>query len=229
MFNLLKKIVILIISTPLTRGYCLLLKNQECKVRKVITDNDYMTYPYKISVNRCIGSCNNKDNPYFKIWLPDSIKDISVKTFDLLSKKKVLKNISFHKNCKCGCLLDEKVCNNLQKWNKDKCRYECLKIKKCAIGYSWNVNNCRCEMKKLAPLTIETEECDVESKTNKIKNVYDNKTIKKINDCKLFVAVSVLFLCITIILIGIMTYFCLKLKNNILPYSKTFVYIIIEK
>ena len=24
---------------------CLLLKNQECKVRKVIIDNDYMTFP----------------------------------------------------------------------------------------------------------------------------------------------------------------------------------------
>ena len=92
--------------------------------------------------------------------------------FQLLSNKNVLKNISFHRSCKCGCLLDEKVCNNSQKWNKDKCRCECLKIKKCKIGYSWNVNNCRCEMKKLAALTksersleserfLETEECDV--------------------------------------------------------------------
>ena len=29
-------------------GYCLLLKNQECAVRKVIIDNDYMNFPYKI-------------------------------------------------------------------------------------------------------------------------------------------------------------------------------------
>ena len=152
MFSLFKKIVILIISTPLTWGYCLLLKNQGCKVRKVIIDNDYMTFPYKIGIDRCIGSCNDKDNPYFKVCLPDSIKNISVKSFDLLSKKNVLKNISFHQSCKCGCLLDEKVCTNLQKWNKDKCRCECLKIKDCDIGYSWNVNNCRCEKKKLAAL-----------------------------------------------------------------------------
>ena len=67
-----------------------------------------MTYPYKIGVDRCIGSCNDKDNPYFKVCLPDSIKNISVKSFDFLSKKNVLKHISFHQSCKCGCLLDEK-------------------------------------------------------------------------------------------------------------------------
>ena len=112
MFNIIKKTVILIISTPLISGYCLLLKNQVCKVRKVIADNDYMTFPYKIKVDKCIGSCNDKNNPYFKVCLPDSIKTIRVKSFDLISKKNVLKTISFHQNCKCGCLLDEKVCNN---------------------------------------------------------------------------------------------------------------------
>ena len=64
MFNLVKKIILLIISIPSAFGYCLLLNNQECAVRKVITDNDYMTFPYKIGVDRCNGSCNDKDNPY---------------------------------------------------------------------------------------------------------------------------------------------------------------------
>ena len=41
------------------------------------------------------------------------------------------------------------VCNNLQRWNGNKWRCECLKIKKCNIGDSWNVNNCSCEMKKI--------------------------------------------------------------------------------
>ena len=109
MFKLLKKVIILIMSASLTWGYCLLLKNQECAVRKVIVDNDYMTFPYKIGVDRYIGSCNDKDSPYFKVCLPDSIRNSSVKCFDLLSKKNVLKNISFHQSCKCGCLLDEKV------------------------------------------------------------------------------------------------------------------------
>ena len=116
MFSLIKKVIILISSIPLISGYCLLLKNQGCKVRKVITDNDYMTFPYKTGVGRCIGSCNNK-NPYYKICLPDVVKNITIRSFDLVSQKNVLKTISFHQSCKCGCLLDEKVCNNKQKCN----------------------------------------------------------------------------------------------------------------
>ena len=64
MFRLLKKVIILIISTPSAFGYCLLLKNRECFVRKVIIDNGYMTFPYEIGVDRCIGSCIDKDNPF---------------------------------------------------------------------------------------------------------------------------------------------------------------------
>ena len=85
-------------------------------------------------------------------------------------------------------------------------------------------------MKKLAALTkserfLETEECDVE--TDEIKNVSkckafpENKTIaliKKVKDCKPFIGVNILFLCVSIILTGIMTYFYLKSKNNVLPY-----------
>ena len=224
MFSLIKKIVILIMSLPLISRNCLFLKNQECTLRKVIIDNDYMTFPFKIGVDRCIGSCNSKNNPYYKICLPDSVRNICVKSLDLISQRLVFKNISLHKSCKCGCLLDEKVCNNLQKWNKKKCRCECLIVKKCKIVYSWNVNSCRCERKKLAALIeSETEECDVE--TDEIKNVSEckgfpvNKTlIKKVKNCKPFIGASVLFLYISIILIRIMIYFCLKLKNNVLPY-----------
>ena len=83
----------------------------------------------------------------------------------------MLKNTTFHKSCKCDCLLDEKFCNNKQKWNKNKCRCECLEIKECESGSFWNVVNCRCEFKKAAKL-ITTEECDVE-----VDDIVQNKTI----------------------------------------------------
>ena len=70
---------------------CLLLKNQECAVKKVIIDNDYMTFPYKIKVDKCVGSCNDKENPYFKVCVPDILKKVSVKVFHLISRKNVLK------------------------------------------------------------------------------------------------------------------------------------------
>ena len=60
--------------------------------------------------------------------------------------------------------------------------------------------------------------------TNKIRNVSEckafpeNKTvtlIKMVKDCKPFIGASVLFLCVLIILTGIMIYFYLKSKNKI--------------
>ena len=68
------------VSSVLTVTNCLLLKNQECKVRKVIIDNGNMTFPYKIEVDKCVGRCNDKDNPYFKVCTPNIAK-ISVKKF----------------------------------------------------------------------------------------------------------------------------------------------------
>ena len=74
MFSPIKKIVLLIFSLPLISGNCLFLKNQEYTARKVIIDNDNMTFPYKIGVDRRIGSCNSKNNLYYKFFLPDSVK-----------------------------------------------------------------------------------------------------------------------------------------------------------
>ena len=84
-----------------------------------------MTFPYEIGINRCIGSCNSENNPYYKVCLPNNFKNITVKSLDLISQKFIFKNISFHQSCKCDCLLDIKVCNNLQKWNKNERRSEC--------------------------------------------------------------------------------------------------------
>ena len=100
----------------------IIFENQECKVRKVTVDNDYMTFPYKIKVDKFVGSCNDVNNLYYKVCVSDVVKNISVKSFDLISRKSVSKNITFHKSCKCGCLLGEKVCNNKRKWYGSKCR-----------------------------------------------------------------------------------------------------------
>ena len=71
----------------MTNKNCLLLKNKECGVRKVFIDNDYMTFPYKMKVDKCVGSCNDVKNPYFKVCLPNVVENISVKVFDLISQK----------------------------------------------------------------------------------------------------------------------------------------------
>ena len=71
MFDLRKKGLILVLSTiagvkislPNLKNW-LLLNDQKCEVKKVIIDNDCITIPYRIKVDKCVGSCNDKDNPY---------------------------------------------------------------------------------------------------------------------------------------------------------------------
>ena len=50
----------------------------------MIVDNVYMTFLYKIKVDKCVGSGNDVENLYFKACLPDVVKNISAKCFDLI-------------------------------------------------------------------------------------------------------------------------------------------------
>ena len=109
---------------------CASMKDQECKVSAVVINNECMHYPYSIKVNRCNGNCNNISNPYSKVCVPNVIKTIAAKVFDLMSWKNKTKQIEWHESCKCVCKLDPIIFNNRQKWNKDKCRCECLVNKK---------------------------------------------------------------------------------------------------
>ena len=147
MFGLIKKILLLALTPTVNSLKCISLKNQECKVREVITNNEYMTCRYNIQVNRCNGNCNNITNPYSKVCIPDIVKNVTVKVFNLISQQNKTKQIIFHQICKWVCRLNPIVCNSKQKWNKNKCRCECLVDKNCG-NKVWNPNNCECEFRK---------------------------------------------------------------------------------
>ena len=42
-----------------------------------------------------------------------------------MSRSNETSHIEWHETCKFKCRLDSSVCNNKQRWNKDKCRCEC--------------------------------------------------------------------------------------------------------
>ena len=143
-----------------------------------------MTFSFKIKVDRYVGSCNDLMNPYSKLCISDVIRNISVKVFDLISQQNELRQVSFNESCKCNCLLNETVCNDKQRWNKDNCRYECLKIEKCDITSFWNFVNCKYEYKKAAKLIVKEEDEEM------VGNELNNKTVsilKKVINCKPFV------------------------------------------
>ena len=62
MFRVLIKILaIIFLVSSVNSLKCVLIKNQECKVREVIVNNEYMLYPFSMKINKCNGNCNNID------------------------------------------------------------------------------------------------------------------------------------------------------------------------
>ena len=90
------------------------IKNQECKVRPEIVNissNYPIFYPFSIKVNKCSGNCNNINDPYAKICVPDIIKTLNVKVKNLMTLTNETRHIEWHENCKCICRLDKIICN----------------------------------------------------------------------------------------------------------------------
>ena len=77
--------------------------------------------------------------------VPDVVKNLNVKVFNLMSRTNETRHIKWHETCKCKCRLDASVCNNKQRWNDDKCRCEFFNKGVCHKGYIWNSSNCECE------------------------------------------------------------------------------------
>ena len=107
---------------------CVAMINQKCKIRSErinVNTNEPIFYPFSITIKKCKGNCNTINNPYAKLCVPDTIKNINVK---VMSKTNETRHIEWHKTCKCKCRLDAKVCNNKQRWSEDKCRCECKEL-----------------------------------------------------------------------------------------------------
>ena len=127
------------------------MNSQECKVRpKIININikEPSFYPYIILVNKCSGSCNNINDPYAKLCVPDVITDMNIKVFNLMSRTNETCHISQYETCTCKCRLDASVCNDKQHWNNDKCRSECKELIgkcKCDNGFIWNPSIRECD------------------------------------------------------------------------------------
>ena len=82
---------------------CVSMDNQECRIRPeiiYINSNEATFYPYSIEINKCSGSCNNINDPYAKLFVPDVAKNMNVKVFNLTSKTNETKHIKWHETCK---------------------------------------------------------------------------------------------------------------------------------
>ena len=69
-------------------------------------------------------------------------------------------DMKWHETCKCKCRVDANVCNNKQRWNKDKYKCECKELidkDVCNKGFIYNPSNRECGCDK---------SCDVEKYLN---------------------------------------------------------------
>ena len=86
-------------ATPLK---CVLINNQECKIRPEILNinsNEDLFYSYSIKLNKCSRSCNNINDPYSTLCVPDVVKNMNVKVFNLMSRTNETKHIKWHETC----------------------------------------------------------------------------------------------------------------------------------
>ena len=82
----------LLITTSLS---CISMSNQGCKGRPEIinvNNNNPVFYPFSIKTSKCSGNCNNSNDPYAKICVPD-VKDLNIKVFNQMSRINETKNI----------------------------------------------------------------------------------------------------------------------------------------
>ena len=133
---------------------CLSVINRECMPRPKILDvnegiGEALFYPYNVLVNKGSGSCNTLDDPMAKMCVPNTIKNVNTKFYNILMRLNETRNVLWHESCKCVCRLNSSVFNSKQIWNSDTCSCDCNEdfagIINCTKGYMWNPSICECE------------------------------------------------------------------------------------
>ena len=60
---------------------CVSMNNQKCKVRPKIVNvnsNEPLFYPFSNKTSKCSGSCNNLNDSYAKVCVPDVAKNLNI-------------------------------------------------------------------------------------------------------------------------------------------------------
>ena len=126
---------------------CISMNNQEYKARPQIVNvngDEPVFFPFSIKTSKCSGSCKNINYPCAKICVPDVVKNLIVKVFNLMTRTNETRHVERHETYKCECKFGTNFCNNKQRWNKDKCRCECKELidkEVCDKGFIWNPSN----------------------------------------------------------------------------------------
>ena len=86
-----------------------------------------------------------------------------------MSRTNEIRFIDWHETCKYQRKFGTNICNNKQRWNKNKCRCECKELidkGMCNKGFIWNPSNCECECDKACDVGeyLDYENCKCRKK-----------------------------------------------------------------
>ena len=118
--DLLKNIfwTVLLCVNPLSANFLSCNEDdEECKTRAQvvnINEDEPAFFPFSIKISKCSGSCNNINHSYTKICIPNVVKNLNVKVFNLMSITNETRHIEWHETCKCECKFEANICDNKQ-------------------------------------------------------------------------------------------------------------------
>ena len=209
---------------------CVSVTNQECVARPKIIDvnkNEIVFYPLSTKVNECSGNCNNINDPMVKLCVPDIIKDMNIKVFNMLTRINETRKITWHETCKCICRFTKAVCNDKQEWDENKCKCECKEDLTdkliCDKGYMWNLSTFTCDCDKYCEIGqyLDYENCVCRKKLvdylvkqcNSIASIglIEKKESLRVN---IYLILFIIFLILCVLLIAGLIYYYRKNSNK---------------
>ena len=132
MFGFIKKMFVVAMSFLSCNALkCVSMNNEECKIKPKIMNinyNEILFCRYSILVSKFSGSCNDINNFYAKLCVPDVLKNMNIKVFNQISRTNKARYVSWLKTCNYKCRLDASICNTKRRCNNDKCGCECKEL-----------------------------------------------------------------------------------------------------
>ena len=103
-------------------------------------------------MNKCSGDYNTINDPMVKLCVPDVVKDLNVKVFNMMARINETRKVVWHETCKCVCRLTSAICNDKQDRKANKyvceCKEDLVSKLVCDKGYMRNPSTCACECDK---------------------------------------------------------------------------------
>ena len=66
-----------------------------------VNSDEPVFYPFHIKKSKCSGTCNNINSSSAKLCVPDVVKNINFKVFNLMSRTNETRHVKWHETCKC--------------------------------------------------------------------------------------------------------------------------------